>query len=89
VVLWNGSLVFLDWNGSLAFLDDVIVGCWDSYEDGTGDELKGRSVTKDGAKSTDLSDISSQIIGGSNRTKRGTIEEIFLKMNSEIKRQIC
>jgi hypothetical protein len=48
------------WNGSLAFLDDVIVGCWDFYEDGTGDELKGRSVTKDGAKSTDLSDISSQ-----------------------------
>jgi hypothetical protein len=48
------------WNGSLAFLDDVIVGCWDFYEDGTGDELKGRSVTKDGAKSTDLSAISSQ-----------------------------
>ena len=21
VVLWNGSLVFLDWNGSLVFLD--------------------------------------------------------------------
>jgi len=57
VVLWNGSLVFLDWNGSLAFLDDVIVGCWDSYEDGTGDELKGRSVTKDGAKSKSPSKI--------------------------------
>jgi hypothetical protein len=45
------------WNGSLAFLDDVIVGCWDFYEDGTGDELKGRSVTKDGAKSTSPSKI--------------------------------
>ena len=31
----------------------------------------------------------SRLIRWSNRTKRGTIEEIFLKMNSEIKRQIC